>query len=78
MKISSIDTLLNNCWDINSTSAILFFEKDSPPHIMRNPDFTDFLFGLQPIKLIFGKNQYNLYNSESTEKRLLKAQKKWY
>ena len=78
VKISSIDTLLNNCWDINSTSAILFFEKDSPPHIMRNPDFTDFLFGVQPIKLIFGKNQYNLYNSESTEKRLLKAQKKWY
>jgi len=78
IKTSSIDTLLNNCWDINSTSAILLFEKHSDPHIMRNPEFTDFLFGIKPIKLIFGKNQYNLYNSESTNKRLVKAKKKWY
>ena len=78
IKTSSIDTLLNNCWDINSTSAILLFEKNSPPHIMRNPDFTEFLFGIQPIKPIFGKNQYNLYNPESTNKRLVKAKKKWY
>ena len=78
IKISSIDTLLNNCWDINSTSAILLFEKNSAPHIMRNPDFTEFLFGIQPIKLIFGKNIYNLYNPELTEKRLMKARQKWY
>jgi len=78
IKISSIDTLINNCWDINSTSAILLFEKNSSPHIMRNPDFTDFLFGIQPIKLIFGKNKYNLYNPDLTEKRLFKAKKKWY
>ena len=45
---------------------------------MRNPDFTEFLFGIQPIKVIFGKNQYNLYNLELTEKRLIKAYTKWY
>ena len=78
IKTSSIDTLLNNCWDINSTSAILLFEKNNEPHIMRNPDFTEFLFGIQPIKVIFGKNQYNLYNLELTEKRLIKAYTKWY
>ena len=78
IKTSSLYTLLNNCWDINSTSAILLFEKNSNHRIMRNPDFTDFLFGIKPINLIFGKNQYNLYNPELTEKRLLKAKKKWY
>ena len=78
IKTSSISTLLNNCWDINSTSAILLVEKNNEPYIMRNPDFTDFLFGIQPIQLIFGKNLYNLYNLELTEKRLLKAYTKWY
>ena len=78
IKTSSIDTLLNNCWDINSTSAILLFEKNNESHIMRNPDFTEFLFGIQPIKLIFGKNPCNLYNLELTEKRLVKAYTKWY
>ena len=85
VKITSINILLENCWDINSTAAILLFEKKQNFHIIRNSDFTDFLFGNQPIKFIYGKllhfideDNNNFYDFKKSELRLIKACKKWY
>jgi hypothetical protein len=78
IKTSSLHILTKNCWDNNYTSAILIYEKDKNPYIIRHPDFTEFLFGTQPIQLICGKSIHNLYNYDHTIQRLLKAQKKWY
>jgi len=77
IKTSSIDALINNCWDLNYTSAILMFENNGSSHVIRNPDFTEFLFGIQPLQKITGKSCYNLYNPELTSKRFIKAQTKW-
>ena len=91
INTSSIHNLLQNCWDINYTSALLLYEKDKIPYILKHPDFTDFLFGLQPIQLLYGKNESNLYyydyeiqNSYTIKKtgcptkiRLEKAKAKW-
>jgi hypothetical protein len=78
IQSSSIHNLLCHCWDLNYTSAILLYEDNQSPYIMRNPDFTEFLFGQQPIQLLFGKNESNLYNYDITMKRLSKAISTWY
>ena len=78
IKSSSIHNLICHCWDLNYTSAILLYENNKQPYIMRNPDFTEFLFGQQPIQLLFGKNKSNLYNYDITRKRLEKAFNTWY
>ena len=48
------------------------------PYINRNPDFTEFLFGQQPIQIISGKNESSLYDYNSTMYRLNKALTTWY
>jgi hypothetical protein len=78
IQCSSIHYLINQCWDLNYTSAILFYEDEKAPRVMRHPDFTDFLFGKQQIQLLFGKNESNLYNKEITDSRLKKAILNWY
>ena len=78
IQCSSIHYLINQCWDLNYTSAILFYEDEKSPRVMRHPDFTDFLFGKQQIQLLFGKNESNLYNKEITDSRLKKAILNWY
>ena len=78
IQSSSIHNLICHCWDLNYTSAILIYEDNKQPYIMRNPDFTEFLFGQQPIQLLFGKNETNLYNYDITRKRLEKAFNTWY
>ena len=78
IQSSSIHNLICHCWDLNYTSALLLYEKDKKPYIKRHPDFTEFLFGTQPIQLLYGKTKYNLYNYNITMKRLEKAHNKWY
>ena len=78
IQSSSIHNLICHCWDLNYTSAILLYEDNKQPYIIRNPDFTEFLFGQQPIQLLFGKNETNLYNCDITRKRLEKAFNTWY
>ena len=79
IQASSIHILLCKCWDLNHTSAILLYEQNKSPYIMRHPDFTDFLFGEhKTIQLLSGKTNYNLYDYKNTEKRLEKARATWY
>lgn len=78
IKSSSIHNLICKCWDLNYTSAILLFEENKQPYIKRNPDFTEFLFGQQPIQLLYGKNESNLYDYTITMNRLKKAIHMWY
>ena len=78
IQTSSINNLLCNCWDLNYTSAIIFFEEDKEPHIMRHPDFTEFLFGYLPLQVLSTKNNINLYDYTITERRKLKAYNTWY
>ena len=78
IQSSSIQNLLCKCWDLNYTSAILLFEDNTEPYINRNPDFTEFLFGQQPIQIISGKNESSLYDYNSTMYRLNKALTTWY
>jgi hypothetical protein len=78
IQSSSIHNLICHCWDLNYTSAILLYEDYKHPYVMRNPDFTEFLFGQQTIQLLFGKNESNLYNYDITMKRLNKAISTWY
>lgn len=78
VKANSIHNILNSSWDLNLTSAMIIYEPGKFPYILRHPDFTEFLFGLQPIQLLYGKNLHNLYNPKITEKRLFKAQTKWH
>ena len=78
IQSSSIHNLICKCWDLNYTSAILLFEDNQTPYIKRNPDFTEFLFGQQPIQLLFGKNETNLYDYTITMNRLKKAFNTWY
>ena len=78
VQTSSIHNLLCNCWDLNYTSAILIYEDEKEPYIIRHPDFTEFIFGTQPIQLLFGKNEKTLYNYNITMNRLVKTQTKWY
>ena len=78
IKSSSIHTLLSNCWDLNYTSAILLYEEEKEPYIIRHPDFTEFIFGNQPLQLLFGRNKYNLYDYSLTMKRIEKFKYKWY
>ena len=77
IQSSSINSLICHCWDLNYTSAILLYEDYKQPYIIRHPDFTEFLFGLQPIQLLFGKNESNLYNYDITMCRLEKALNTW-
>ena len=79
IQASSIHILLCKCWDLNHTSAILLYEQNKSPYIIRHPDFTDFLFGEhKTIQLLSGKTNYNLYDYKITEKRLEKAIATWY
>ena len=78
IKSSSIYNLTSKCWDLNYTSAILLFEEDKKPEIKRHSDFTEFLFGQQPIQLLYGKNESNLYDYTITMTRLKKAYATWY
>ena len=78
VQSSSFHNLLCNCWDLNYTSAILIYEEDKEPHIIRHPDFTEFIFGNQPIQLLFGKNENTLFDYDITMKRLEKTKQKWY
>ena len=78
VQSSSIHNLICKCWDLNYTSAILLFEENKEPYIKRHPDFTEFLFGQQYIQLLLGKNESNLYDYNSTIKRLEKAVATWY
>ena len=78
IQSSSIHNLICKCWDLNYTSAILLFEDNHQPYIKRHPDFTEFLFGQQPIQLLFGKDETNLYDYSITMNRLKKALKTWY
>ena len=78
IQSSSIHNLICKCWDLNYTSAILLFEDNQQPYIKRHPDFTEFLFGQQPIQLLFGKNESNLYDYTITMNRLKKALHIWY
>ena len=78
VQTSSLHNLLCNCWDLNYTSAILMYEDDHTPNIIRHPDFTEFIFGNQPIQLLFGKNENTLFNYDITMKRLEKIKQKWY
>ena len=78
IQSSSIHNLICKCWDLNYTSAILLFEDNHQPYIKRHPDFTEFLFGQQPIQLLFGKNETNLYDYKITMNRLKKALQVWY
>ena len=78
IQTSSINNLLCKCWDLNYTSAIIFFEENKEPHIMRHPDFTEFLFGYLPLQLLSTKNNINLYDFTITERRKLKAYNTWY
>ena len=78
IQSSSIHNLICKCWDLNYTSSILLFEDNYQPYIKRHPDFTEFLFGQQPIQLLFGKNELNLYDYTSTMNRLKKAIHMWY
>ena len=77
VQSSSFHNLLCNCWDLNYTSAILIYEEEKEPHIIRHPDFTEFIFGNQPIQLLFGKNEKTLFNYDITMKRLEKINNKW-
>ena len=76
-KYEWIDILLSKCWDLTCTSSILIYEDDKKPYILRSIEFMDFLFGLQPIKILNGKNELNLQNIAITNFRLTKAIKKW-
>ena len=78
IQSSSIHNLICKCWDLNYTSAILLYEDTQQPYIKRHPDFTEFLFGQQPIQLLFGKDNTNLYNVDITMNRLKKALQLWY
>jgi len=79
IQSSSIHILLCKCWDLNYTSAILLYEPDKLPYIIRHPDFTDFIFGnTKTIQLLSGKTNNNLYDYKITEKRLEKAIATWY
>ena len=78
IQTSSLYNLLCNCWDLNYSSAILIYDDEKEPYIIRHPDFTEFLFGNQPIQLLFGKNENTLFNYDSTLKRLEKIKNKWY
>jgi len=73
----SLHSVLKYSWDLNLTSAMLIYEDGKYPYIMRHPDFTEFIFGQQPVQLLVGKDTSNLYNYEITMKRLQKAIKKW-
>ena len=77
VQSSSLHNLLCNCWDLNYTSALLIYEEEKEPNIIRNPDFTEFIFGNQPIQLLFGKNENTLFNYDITMKRLEKIKQKW-
>ena len=78
VQTSSVYNLLCNCWDLNYTSAILIYEEEKEPHIIRHPDFTEFIFCNQLIQLLFGKNKNTLFNYDITMKRLEKTKEKWY
>jgi hypothetical protein len=78
IQSSSLQNLLCKCWDLNYTSAILLFEDNKEPYIYRNPDFTEFLFGKQPIQILSGKTESSLYDYNSTIYRLNKAIATWY
>jgi hypothetical protein len=78
VQSSSLHNLLCNCWDLNYTSALLIYEEEKKPYIIRHPDFTEFIFGNQPIQLLFGKNEKTLFNYDITMKRLEKTKQKWY
>ena len=78
VQSSSFHNLLCNCWDLNYTSALLIYEEEKEPYIIRHPDFTEFIFGNQPIQLLFGKNENTLFNYDITMKRLEKIKQKWY
>jgi hypothetical protein len=77
VQSSSFHNLLCNCWDLNYTSALLIYEEEKEPYIIRHPDFTEFIFGNQPIQLLFGKNENTLFNYDITMKRLEKIKQKW-
>ncbi len=76
IKITSKHYWQCQSWDLNYTSALLLYEGNNE-FISRHPDFTEFLFGIQPIQLLYGKTQDNLYNPSSTEFRLYKAIQFW-
>jgi hypothetical protein len=78
IQSSSIHNLICKCWDLNYTAAILLYEDNHQPYVKRHPDFTEFLFGQQPIQLLFGKDNTNLYNVDITMNRLKKALYMWY
>jgi len=54
------------------------YEEEKEPYIIRHPDFTEFIFGNQPLQLLFGRNKYNLYDYSLTMKRIEKFKYKWY
>jgi len=78
IRTSMIENLYSGIWDLNHTSAFIMFEKDKEPNIIRHPEFTEFIFGVQPIKILFWRNESNLYNPMATLNRLEKAITKWY
>uniref|UniRef100_A0A6C0EZA8 Uncharacterized protein n=1 Tax=viral metagenome TaxID=1070528 RepID=A0A6C0EZA8_9ZZZZ len=77
VRTSSLHTLRKYSLDLNYTAAMILYEENKMPHVLRHSDFTEFLFGAQPIQLIYGKDQSNLYNYDVTMKRLQKAKKMW-
>lgn len=77
VRTSSLHTLRKYSLDLNYTSAMILYEENKIPYVLRHSDFTEFLFGTQPIKLIYGKDKTNLYNYDITMKRLQKAKKMW-
>ena len=78
IQTSSLHNLLCNCWDLNYTLALLMYEEDKEPHIIRHPDFTEFIFGNQLIQLLLGKTKHTLFNYDITMNRLEKTKHKWY
>jgi len=78
IQTSSLHNLLCNCWDLNYTSAILIYEQEKEPYIIRHPDFTEFIFGNQLIQILLGKTEKSLFNYHITIRRLQKAKEKWY
>jgi len=78
IQTSSLHNLLCNCWDLNYTSAILIYEQEKEPYIIRHPDFTEFIFGNQLIQILLGKTENSLFNYHMTIIRLQKAKEKWY
>ena len=76
----TIYNIVEHIWDLNHTSALLYYKVNNIPEIIRHDDFTDFIFGIQPnIEILSNKNNTSnkLHNSDRTNIRLALAKKKW-